>query len=627
MAQKVNPIAVRLHLNRCSNSFWFSDYYYAQLLSQDYLLRNYIKSIRPPTNSQWGFRIGRCIIHRYPKKALFHIFYQIPRLDGSQRAATTFSVNSFSGRGVNSRTAIVEKSAQESEACSQNSRSAPSSRSLHSVPFLKWRQTPEGRFKRMPFVASALATFLKKKRRKSFAFPLCDLRHLREAEAHKVTKSGKLAPKVSFVREAINRGKRIVSADTPLLAQPMRGLTANQYASVFVDLSMKWRSKGALGSFFGYRPGVTSFVTVRLSSFDYHPVEYYLQDAQLPMSVTAMSLRQSGYRPLHFPFRNLAQSWINLHWLALRYLFWQKYCISPFPVCLKNIFHSLALSEFVKKKGDCLGSELSERLRRQERAQRKKKENDTLCSSEFLSKTATLPSVAFFVEKWQQKRKYLPASFFRFSNTTLRSLAASLRDSQSTLVSNPFISLDVYKEDSPGSQRSKLPQANEFYKRGHSRATVGSEREATRPNGSQLAKGHEIGLVVKNSNYWRNIESVLSLEASNDVQIIPIRSTSLFQSASFLAQEICVQLMQKQSFPKIWKNISRSLNRQKPKVIKGMRISCSGRLNGAEIAKTESRQWGETSLHVFQDQIDYAKKFSLSPYGILGVKVWISYSE
>nr|QIQ23003.1 ribosomal protein S3 [Coleochaete scutata] len=181
------------------------------------------------------------------------------------------------------------------------------------------------------------------------------------------------------------------------------------------------------------------------------------------------------------------------------------------------------------------------------------------------------------------------------------------------------ISLEVYKQDRPGTEgASRATQANE----------LGKTRKAKLPNESLLAKGHEMRKkIVKNSNYWRNIESVLSLEASNDVQIIPVRSTSLFQSASLLAQEICVQLMQKQSFPKIWKNISRSLNRQKPKVIKGMRISCSGRLNGAEIAKTESRQWGETSLHVFQDQIDYAKKFSLSPYGILGVKVWISYSE
>nr|YP_009710042.1 ribosomal protein S3 [Coleochaete scutata]QFU80147.1 ribosomal protein S3 [Coleochaete scutata] len=591
MAQKVNPIAVRLHLNRCSNSFWFSDYYYAQLLSQDYLLRNYIQSIRPATNSQWGFRIGRCVIHRYPKKALFHIFYQIPRLDGSQRAGTTFSVNSFSGRGVNSRTAIIEKNAQESEARSRwNERTerALAKTSVASFSLASLARTEVARSR------LALATFLEKKR-KSFAFPLCDLRYLREAEAHKVTKSRKLAPKVSSVWEAIHRGKRVVSADNSLLAQPISGSTANQYASIFVDLSIFFSlSKGVLGSFFGYRPGVIDKSTVRLSSFDYHPIEYYLQDSRLPFLVTEMSLRQTGYRPLHFPFRNLAQSWINLHWLALRYLFWQKYCISAFqnPVCrpLTNILNSLAsptqLSEFGKRKD--LGS----------------KRRASQSELESFAKGTVL----------EEKMRESDIDRVSASLRSLRSFVAS-----HAINSNKFISLEVYKQDRPGTEgASRATQANE----------LGKTRKAKLPNESLLAKGHEMRKkIVKNSNYWRNIESVLSLEASNDVQIIPVRSTSLFQSASLLAQEICVQLMQKQSFPKIWKNISRSLNRQKPKVIKGMRISCSGRLNGAEIAKTESRQWGETSLHVFQDQIDYAKKFSLSPYGILGVKVWISYSE
>jgi small subunit ribosomal protein S3 len=59
--------------------------------------------------------------------------------------------------------------------------------------------------------------------------------------------------------------------------------------------------------------------------------------------------------------------------------------------------------------------------------------------------------------------------------------------------------------------------------------------------------------------------------------------------------------------------------------VKGIRICCSGRLNGAEIAKTKCRKYNETSLHVFFDQIDYVKAQASTPYGILGVKVWVSY--
>jgi small subunit ribosomal protein S3 len=46
-------------------------------------------------------------------------------------------------------------------------------------------------------------------------------------------------------------------------------------------------------------------------------------------------------------------------------------------------------------------------------------------------------------------------------------------------------------------------------------------------------------------------------------------------------------------------------------------ICCLGRLNGAKIVKTECKKYGETSLHVFFDQIDYAKAQASTHYGIL----------
>jgi ribosomal protein S3 len=45
--------------------------------------------------------------------------------------------------------------------------------------------------------------------------------------------------------------------------------------------------------------------------------------------------------------------------------------------------------------------------------------------------------------------------------------------------------------------------------------------------------------------------------------------------------------------------------------VKGICICCSGQLNGVEIVKIECRKYGETSLHVFSDQIDYAKAQAL----------------
>jgi small subunit ribosomal protein S3 len=99
--------------------------------------------------------------------------------------------------------------------------------------------------------------------------------------------------------------------------------------------------------------------------------------------------------------------------------------------------------------------------------------------------------------------------------------------------------------------------------------------------------------------------------------------SSIFQSASLIAQEIACKLEQKKSFRQICRSIFQQISNCK--YIKGIRISCSGRLNGAEIAKTECRKYGETSLHVFSDKIDYAQTKASTAYGILGVKVWISY--
>nr|YP_010865146.1 ribosomal protein S3 [Calophyllum soulattri]WGT74027.1 ribosomal protein S3 [Calophyllum soulattri] len=77
MAQKGNPISVRLDLNRSSDSSRFSDYYYGFSVYQDVNLRSYFGSIRPPTRLTFGFRLGRCIILHFPKRTFVNFF--LPR--------------------------------------------------------------------------------------------------------------------------------------------------------------------------------------------------------------------------------------------------------------------------------------------------------------------------------------------------------------------------------------------------------------------------------------------------------------------------------------------------------------------------------------------------------------------
>jgi small subunit ribosomal protein S3 len=59
----------------------------------------------------------------------------------------------------------------------------------------------------------------------------------------------------------------------------------------------------------------------------------------------------------------------------------------------------------------------------------------------------------------------------------------------------------------------------------------------------------------------------------------------------------------------------------------GIKVTVSGRLNGAEIARTEWYREGRIPLHTLRADIDYGTAEALTTYGIIGVKVWIFKGE
>lgn len=130
-------------------------------------------------------------------------------------------------------------------------------------------------------------------------------------------------------------------------------------------------------------------------------------------------------------------------------------------------------------------------------------------------------------------------------------------------------------------------------------------------------------------NYYLNevkkMRSLLSNRTNTNTLIESVKIKSVYQSASLIAQDISFQLRKKtRSFRSIFSRIVKDI----PLVMKkgGIRICCSGRLEGAEIARTECGKYGKTSCNVFNQKIDYASAEVSTRYGILGVKVWISYS-
>src|SRR5207237_8911834 len=61
--------------------------------------------------------------------------------------------------------------------------------------------------------------------------------------------------------------------------------------------------------------------------------------------------------------------------------------------------------------------------------------------------------------------------------------------------------------------------------------------------------------------------------------------------------------------------------------VEGIRVVCSGRLGGDEIARTESYREGRVPLHTLRAHIDYAAATAQTTYGTCGVKVWVFKGE
>ena len=94
--------------------------------------------------------------------------------------------------------------------------------------------------------------------------------------------------------------------------------------------------------------------------------------------------------------------------------------------------------------------------------------------------------------------------------------------------------------------------------------------------------------------------------------------------AQLVADSVTQQLEKRIMFRKAMKRAVQNTMRQGAK---GIRIEVSGRLNGAEIARTEWYREGRVPLHTLRADIDYATAEALTTYGIIGVKVWVFKGE
>jgi small subunit ribosomal protein S3 len=102
------------------------------------------------------------------------------------------------------------------------------------------------------------------------------------------------------------------------------------------------------------------------------------------------------------------------------------------------------------------------------------------------------------------------------------------------------------------------------------------------------------------------------------VNVIEIKEPDL--SAKLVGEAIAEQLCKRASFRRSMKQFSEAAMTAGAK---GVKIICSGRLGGAEIARSETQKMGSIPLHTLDANVDYATATARTTYGAIGIKVWI----
>ncbi len=127
-------------------------------------------------------------------------------------------------------------------------------------------------------------------------------------------------------------------------------------------------------------------------------------------------------------------------------------------------------------------------------------------------------------------------------------------------------------------------------------------------------KGADIESLKKDLSKMSNLEVFLDIKEVRKPEV----------ESKLVAENIANQLEKRVSFRRAMKKAVQSAMRLGAK---GVKVVCSGRLGGAEIARTEKYHEGSVPLHTLRGDIDYATAEAETTYGICGIKVWINKGE
>jgi small subunit ribosomal protein S3 len=184
------------------------------------------------------------------------------------------------------------------------------------------------------------------------------------------------------------------------------------------------------------------------------------------------------------------------------------------------------------------------------------------------------------------------------------------------------------KKDFPNLLNSDI-EVREYLRKKLANANV-SRIQIERPTGSANITIHTArpGVVIGKKGadievLRKEVSKIIGLHVNAvKVNIEEIRKPEL--DAKLVAESIAQQLERRVMFRRAMK---RSIQNTMRMGAQGIKIKIAGRLNGAEIARSEMYHEGRVPLHTLRADIDYGTHEALTTYGILGIKVWIYKGE
>ena len=131
-------------------------------------------------------------------------------------------------------------------------------------------------------------------------------------------------------------------------------------------------------------------------------------------------------------------------------------------------------------------------------------------------------------------------------------------------------------------------------------------------------------IIGKNGSEVEKLKEELKKITKKDIQIniYEVRRPDL--DAVYVANSIASQIEKKMAYRRA---IKTAISNTMRSGAEGIKVQISGRLNGAEMSRSEMYKEGRTPLHTFRADIDYCLAEALTKVGLLGIKVWICRGE